>query len=74
MSTSVSTRLNDVDISSVASLAEKIQQEPDVAATTWRAEVKWNGGFQSEARIRDFDPSRSDEPSQLGEGGGADQH
>ncbi|MEM7429726.1 MAG: OsmC family protein [Pseudomonadota bacterium] len=66
MSTTVSTKLNDVDIASVASLAEKIQQEPHVAATKWQAEVKWQGGFKSEARIRDFDPAKSDEPNQLG--------
>lgn len=58
--------LNDVDIGRVASLAEKISQEPHVADTTWRAEVKWNGGFRSAAKIRDFDPANSDEPDQLG--------
>ncbi len=66
MTESVTTTLNDVDIQSVASLAEKIQQEPDVAATTWSAEVRWNGGFRSEAKIRDFASSKSDEPDQLG--------
>ena len=66
MTTSVSTHLNEVDIGSVASLAEKIQQEPEVAATKWQAEVKWQGGFRSEAQIRDFNPAQSDEPNQLG--------
>ncbi len=66
MSTSVSTNLNDVDIGSVASLVEKVQQEPDIAATKWHAEVKWQGGFKSEARIREFGPAKSDEPDQLG--------
>lgn len=66
MSQSVTTHLNDVDIASVASLAEKIQSEPDVAATKWQAEVHWKGGFRSEASIRDFDASKSDEPNQLG--------
>lgn len=58
--------LNDVDIGKVASLAEKISREPHVADTTWRAEVRWNGGMRSSARIRDFDPAISDEPNQLG--------
>lgn len=66
MTQTVSTTLNDVDIGSVASLAKKIQQEPHVAATKWSAEVKWNGGFRSEARVREFESVRSDEPNQLG--------
>ena len=66
MTESVTTTLNDVDIGSVASLAEKIQQEPHVAATKWNAEVKWKGGFRSEAKIRDFASAKSDEPDQLG--------
>jgi len=60
------TKLNDVDIGSVASLAEKIQERPDVAATKWSAEVDWKGGFRSEANIREFTSSKSDEPDQLG--------
>jgi len=59
-------KLNDVDIASVASLAEKIMGRADVAETTWRAEVNWNGGFRSEAKIRDFTSTKSDEPDQLG--------
>jgi len=66
MTQTVSTTLNDVDIGSVASLAKKIQQKPDVAATKWNAEVKWNGGFRSEAKIREFASAKSDEPDQLG--------
>ena len=66
MSETVTTTLNDVDIASVASLAAKIQEEPDVAATKWAAEVKWNGGFRSEASVRDFAAAKSDEPGQLG--------
>ena len=58
--------MNSVEIGKVASLAEKISQEPEVANTTWRADVQWNGGFRSEAKIRDFDPAQSDEPEQLG--------
>lgn len=66
MSTTVVTKLNDVNIDSVASLAEKIQQEPDVAASKWNAHVRWKGGFRSEAKIRDFAATVSDEPSSLG--------
>lgn len=66
MNESTPIRLNDVNIANVASLAEKINGSPDVAATRWRAEVDWKGGFRSEARIRDFASSLSDEPDQLG--------
>ena len=64
--TKITTQMNSVEIGKVASLAEKISQEPEVANTTWRADVQWNGGFRSEAKIRDFDPAQSDEPEQLG--------
>lgn len=64
--TTVTTQMNNVEIGKVASLAEKISQEPNVADTKWRADVHWNGGFRSEAKIRDFAPSKSDEPEQLG--------
>jgi len=62
----VTTKLNSVEIEKVASLAAKIQEEPSVGATTWGAEVNWKGGFRSEAKIRDFSPSKSDEPAALG--------
>lgn len=58
--------LNNVDIEAVAGLAGKIQSEPTVASTTWRATVSWDEGFRSSAQIRDFDPSGSDEPASLG--------
>jgi uncharacterized OsmC-like protein len=58
--------LNDVNIDAVAGLAGKIQEEPEVAATTWNASVKWKGGFRSEATIREFEPIASDEPETLG--------
>ena len=64
--TTATTKLNDVEIGKVASLAEKIQQEPDVAASKWSAEVKWDGGFRSNAKVRGFDPIGSDEPEALG--------
>ena len=66
MSDTITKQMNDVEIGKVASLAEKITQEPHTADTKWSAEVKWNGGFRSEAKIRDFAPARSDEPDQLG--------
>ena len=66
MATSVTTTLNDVNMDAVASLAGKIQEQPDVAATQWNARVKWKGGFRSEAEVRDFAPITSDEPDALG--------
>jgi uncharacterized OsmC-like protein len=66
MTDTVEKRLNDVSIDRVVSLAEKISNDPHVANTTWRAEVTWDGGFRSSAKVRDFGPSKSDEPEQLG--------
>jgi uncharacterized OsmC-like protein len=59
-------RLNDVDIESVAGLAGHITETPEAAHTTWSASVRWTGGFRSEATIRDFQPTPSDEPKGLG--------
>lgn len=61
-----STTLNNVAIDAVAGLAGKIQQEPEVAATTWKAAVTWDSGFRSTASIRDFHDIASDEPVTLG--------
>lgn len=61
-----SERLNDVDVTAVANLVERIQQSPADAQTTWRAEVQWTGGFRSESHVRDFAPIPSDEPPVLG--------
>ena len=66
MSSGEKTKLNDVNIESVASLAGKIMEEPEVADTRWNARVKWNGGFRSQATIREFEPISSDEPPELG--------
>ena len=66
MSSSVTTKLNDVQIEAVVSLVQKISQEPEAAATRWQAQVNWKGGFRSEASIRDFAPAASDEPDTLG--------
>lgn len=66
MSISTPATLNNVDLAAVGGLVNAIQDEPDAAATTWSAEVRWTGGFQSEARIREFAPVPSDEPLVLG--------
>ena len=66
MNASTAATMNGVDIARVADLAAKIKAEPHAAATSWSAEVTWTGGFRSEAKVRDFEPSRSDEPNQLG--------
>lgn len=63
---STETKINAVDIAAVAGLAGKIQEEPSVAETTWKARVEWQEGFKSQALIRDFAPSQSDEPESLG--------
>jgi len=69
MSTTTSTtQLNAVDIAAVAGLAGKIVKSPEVASTTWRADVTWDGGFRSSASIREFPPIASDEPAALGGG------
>lgn len=63
---STATSLNDVQIEAVAGLANKIQEQPEVAESTWSASVVWDGGFRSSARVRHFDPVPSDEPEGLG--------
>ena len=60
------TQINDVNIGQVACLAGAIQEKLRIGDTVWTASVSWDGGFRSEARIRDFDPVPSDEPLQLG--------
>src|SRR5690606_15846084 len=70
MTTTASTGLNKVDIESVAALTAACRQDSTNAATKWRAEVTWTGGFRSESRIREFGPIPSDEPPGLG---GTDQ-
>lgn len=66
MTDSTTTQLNDVAIGKVASLAQKISTDPHVANTTWHAEVQWDSGFRSSAKVRHFEPTKSDEPEQLG--------
>jgi uncharacterized OsmC-like protein len=60
--------LNNVDLAAVGALVAAIQEDPAKADTTWAAHVTWTGGFQSDARVRNFDPIHSDEPSGLGGG------
>ena len=59
-------RVNDVDIDAVGSLANAIVEDSTKADTAWKAEVAWKGGFRSEATIRGFAPIPSDEPHGLG--------
>jgi uncharacterized OsmC-like protein len=59
-------RLNDLDFDAVVALVEGIKDDPEKAATVWRADVRWRGGFRSDATIRDFAPVPSDEPPGLG--------
>ncbi len=66
MSDTATKFMNDVNIGKIASLAQKIQSEPHVADTKWRADVRWKGGFRSEAKIRNFASAVSDEPESLG--------
>lgn len=66
MTTHTTTRLNDVDLDAVGGLIAAVQADPSNAQTIWSASVDWKGAFRSEARIRDFDPVRSDEPAGLG--------
>lgn len=64
--TTEATTLNDVNLAAVGGLIEAIRNEPTTADTVWRATVDWKRGFQSEAKIRGFEPLPSDEPVSLG--------
>lgn len=66
MTTSTDGQLNQVDLSAVGALVEKIRERPSAAETTWSAEVRWTGAFRSEATVRSFAPVPSDEPAGLG--------
>jgi len=63
-----STRLNGVDLEAVGGLAQAIAHDATKAQTTWAAHVTWKDAFASEARVRTFAPTASDEPSTLGGG------
>jgi uncharacterized OsmC-like protein len=58
--------LNNVDVEAVGNLVAAVRADATKAKTTWAARVAWQGGFRSEARVRGFDPTPSDEPSALG--------
>lgn len=60
------TLINDVDVQAVNGLVDAVTRDATAAATTWRADVSWKGGFRSESTIRDFAPIPSDEPAGLG--------
>lgn len=68
MTAEVRHTLNDVAIEAVGGLVEAIRRDDARARTTWAAHVTWTGGFRSEARVRGFDPTPSDEPTALGGG------
>lgn len=59
-------RLNAVNLEAVGGLAAKIQDKPEVAATVWKASVRWDGAFRSSVSVRGFAPIASDEPVGLG--------
>ena len=54
-----------VNTDALTGLIAAVKEEPSRGATQWRAETRWNGGFQSEAKIRDF-TFKMDEPEGLG--------
>lgn len=60
--------LNDVNLEAVGGLAAAVTEDPAKAQTVWSANVRWNGGFKSEATVRNFAPTPSDEPEGLGGG------
>ncbi|CAL9460960.1 hypothetical protein SUDANB95_02622 [Actinosynnema sp. ALI-1.44] len=64
----VDVRLNDVDVEAVGGLVEAVRADEANARTTWAAHVTWRGGFRSEAKVRGFAPTPSDEPAALGGG------
>ena len=66
MTVEATARLNDVDLEVVAGLVQGAQSDSSKAQTRWAAHVTWKGGFASEARVRDFAPVASDEPTGLG--------
>lgn len=69
--TTVETHLNNVDLAAVGGLVQAITDDAGKAQTTWGAQVRWTGGFSSEAQVREFPPIASDEPAGLGGGDAA---
>ena len=66
MTTTTGDHLNQVDLSAVGALVEKIKERPSAGQTRWSAEVRWTGAFRSEATVRSFTPIASDEPAGMG--------
>src|SRR5262245_21924068 len=62
---STTARLNDLDIDAVKALVAAVRNDPDKGQTTWRADVRWEGGFRSSASVREFTDLPSDEPPAL---------
>src|ERR1044071_471667 len=68
----MATHLNEVNLGAIASLVEKIRQEPAAAKTQWKSEVRWTGAFRSAgalrsgARSRNLAPLPWDEPTGIG--------
>ena len=54
-----------VNTEALEGLINAIKEEPSRGETVWKAQTRWNGGFQSEAKIRDF-TFKMDEPEGLG--------
>ena len=57
--------INDVDVSVIAGLADKIRTEPAKGQTTWTALTEWTGGFKTATYARDHAPIHTDEPEKL---------
>ena len=66
MTATYETTLNDVNLPAVAAHTEAVASDRTKGATVWSATVDWKGAFRSEARVRDFAPLASDEPTGLG--------
>jgi uncharacterized OsmC-like protein len=62
----VGSHLNGVDLDAIGGLVQTVTADPTKAQTRWAAHVTWRDGFASEARVRDFPPTASDEPRTLG--------
>lgn len=62
------TRRNGVDLEAVGGLVRAVTDDATSAQTTWAAHVTWKDAFASEARVRTFAPTASDEPPALGGG------
>ena len=59
-------RLNGIRLDTVGELVHAILGDEQKAQTTPSVNVRWNGGFRTEARIRQFDPVPSDAPVSFG--------